>query len=252
LNELVLHGWLVGLVFVGAAAAALALQFLSAPYGRHVRAGWGPTVPNRIGWILMEMPTVVVFCAVYAQGEHAWEAVPLVLLGLWQVHYVHRTFIFPFRLRKSEKRFPLSVAFLAILFNTVNAYVNARWISHFGVYAPEWFADPRFVVGTGLFLVGEAINHHADWVLLHLRAPGETGYKIPTGGLYRWITCPNYFGELVAWTGWAIAAWSVAGVSFAVFTAANLVPRAFQNHAWYREKFDDYPKERKVIVPFLL
>jgi len=251
-SELEIHSIVVALVFVGAAITVLALQFLSAPYGRHERGGWGPTLPNRAGWILMEAPTVLVYCAVYFQGEHAWEAVPLALLGLWQVHYVHRTFIFPFRLRKSDKRFPLSVALIAVVFNTANAYVNARWISQLGTYAPTWLTDPRFILGTGLFIVGELINHHSDWVLINLRKPGESGYKIPKGGLYRWITCPNYFGELVAWTGWAIAAWSIAGVSFAVFTAANLVPRAFQNHAWYLEKFDDYPKERKVIFPFVV
>ena len=200
----------------------------------------------------MEAPTVVVYVAVYVQGDHAWEAAPLALLGLWQLHYVHRTFIFPFRLRKTDKRFPISLALIAVVFNTVNAYVNARWISQFGTYAPGWFADPRFIIGVGLFLLGEAINHHSDYVLLNLRKPGETAYKIPTGGLYGWITCPNYFGELVAWTGWAIAAWSLPGVSFAVFTAANLIPRAFQNHAWYLDNFEDYPKERKVILPFIL
>ncbi len=54
--------------------------------------------------------------------------------------------------------------------------------------------------------VGYAINHHADSVLLSLRKPGETGYKIPYGGLYKYISCPNYFGEMVEWFGFALAA----------------------------------------------
>ena len=51
-------------------------------------------------------------------------------------------------------------------------------------------------------------------ILRNLRAPGETGYKIPVGGLFRWVSSPNYFGELLEWTGWAIATWSIPGVAF--------------------------------------
>ena len=86
---------------------------------------------------------------------------------------------------------------------------------------------------------------------MNLRKPGETGYKIPQGGFYRWVSAPNYFGELLEWLGWAIATWSLAGFSFLVYTAANLGPRAITNHKWYLEKFDDYPEERKALVPFL-
>ncbi|MCA9611606.1 MAG: DUF1295 domain-containing protein, partial [Myxococcales bacterium] len=97
-----------------------------------------------------------------------------------------------------------------------------------------------------------AINHHADHVLRNLRKPGETGYKIPHGGLYRFISCPNYFGEIVEWFGFALAAWTFPGLVFAFFTFANLFPRALDHHKWYRGKFDDYPKSRRAIVPFVL
>ena len=235
-----------------AVPTALALLFVSAPYGRFVRGGWGPTIPSRVGWILMELPAVVGFGAIYLLGQHAFALTPLVLLGFWQLHYVHRTFIFPFRMRATGKRMPLSIPLMAIGFNLLNAYVNARWISHFGSYGAEWLSDPRFLIGAGVFLTGMAINLHADTVLIRLRRPGEKGYKIPQGGLYRWITCPNYFGEILEWCGWAIMTWSLAGLAFAVYTAANLGPRALTNHRWYHDKFPDYPKERRAIIPFLL
>jgi protein-S-isoprenylcysteine O-methyltransferase Ste14 len=196
----------------------------------------------------MESPAVLAFIAIFSLGSHRAELVPLVLLAIWQFHYVYRAFIFPFRVR-SSRRMPLSIAVLGAAYNLLNAYVNARWISEFGVYPREWLADPRFVVGLGIFGLGWLLNQHADHVLLHLRKPGQEGYVIPRGGLYRWVSCPNYLGEMLEWLGWACLCWSFAGLSFFVFTTANLFPRALAHHAWYREKFEDYPRERKAILP---
>ena len=85
-----------------------------------------------------------------------------------------------------------------------------------------------------------------------LRAPGESGYKIPSGGLFRFVSCPNYLGEILEWSGFALATWSVAGLSFAAFTLANLLPRALSNHRWYQKTFPEYPEDRRALVPFLL
>ena len=85
-----------------------------------------------------------------------------------------------------------------------------------------------------------------------LRAPGETGYKNPLGGLYRFVSCPNYPGERLEWFGWALATWSLGGLVFALWTVANLAPRAMANHRWYQEKFEEYPKERRALVPFVV
>jgi hypothetical protein len=57
---------------------------------------------------------------------------------------------------------------------------------------------------------------------------------------------------MIEWTGWAFATLSWPGAVFALWTAANLVPRALQHHAWYRSTFADYPRPRKAIIPFVL
>jgi protein-S-isoprenylcysteine O-methyltransferase Ste14 len=228
----------------------LALTLITAPYGRHTRAGWGPQVRSTTGWIIMEAPASLVFFAFYFLGEHRFETTPLVLLAVWQAHYLHRAFIFPFRRRGGDKPMPLLVALMGVVFNVSNVYLNSRWISHFGHYSSVWLLDPRLLAGVTIFAAGFAINFHSDEVLLRLRKPGETGYKIPAGGFYRWVSSPNYLGELVEWSGWALATWSLAGLTFVVWTAANLVPRAIANHRWYRTQFPNYPLERKRIVPF--
>jgi steroid 5-alpha reductase family enzyme len=239
-------------MFVLAGLTFASVSLLTAPYGRHARAGYGPTVSPRVGWILMESPAMLAFAAIFAAGERRAEVVPLALLALWQIHYVHRTVVFPFRMRSSGKRMPITIALLGMLFNGLNAYLNARWISHFGAYAAEWLADPRFVAGACLFLAGFWINYQADATLFNLRRPGESGYKIPRGGLYELVSCPNYLGELLEWTGWAVATWSLSGLAFAVYTAANLAPRAVAHHRWYKKQFADYPARRKALIPFVV
>ena len=229
----------------------VALFVVTAPYGRHTRAGWGPSLPSTLGWLIMEAPASLAFIAFYLGGAARAQLVPMVLLALWQLHYVNRAFVYPFRRRGGDKPMPVAVVALGVTFNLANAWLNARWLSHFAAYSDAWLYDPRFAVGAALFLVGFAINQHADHVLRTLRAPGERGYKIPDGGLYRFVSAPNYLGEILEWSGWALASWSPAGLAFAVWTAANLVPRAVANHRWYRRTFPAYPTGRRALVPFL-
>lgn len=252
MTEAVIYKYLLWAVFAFAVVTFIALRFITAPYGRHAREGWGPTVPHRVGWIAMELVPVIGFAAVFFLDPTV-AAVPLVLFGLWQVHYIHRALIFPFMTRSLGKRMPVVIMLAAMFFNGLNTYLNARWISHFGEYSLSWLTDPRFVVGVVLFVAGLVINIHSDRVLIRLREPGETsGYKVPRDGFYRWVSAPNYLGEIIEWIGWAVATWSPAGLAFAVYTAANLIPRALDNHQWYRETFEDYPEDRKALVPHVL
>ncbi|GFR68107.1 3-oxo-5-alpha-steroid 4-dehydrogenase [Elysia marginata] len=80
---------------------------------------------------------------------------------------------------------------------------------------------------------------------------GCVGYYIPYGGLFELVSCPNYFGELVQWIGWALATWSLAGFVWACFSAATFLARAHHNHMWYKENFENYPPNRKAVIPFL-
>ena len=229
------------------------LFFIVAPYGRHTRKGWGPEIPSTLGWILMEAPSPIGFAIWFLLGDRKSDPAAIAFLVLWQVHYLNRAFVFPLRRRGGQKPMPLAIALQGCFFNLVNAYLNGRYLFTFGpVRGAGWLADPRFLVGALLFFAGLAINLHADGVLRDLRRPGETGYRIPEGGLYRFITCPNYFGEVLEWIGFAICTFSPAGLAFAVWTAANLLPRARANHRWYLDKFPDYPKSRRAVIPLLM
>ncbi len=246
----------VALLWAWAGVALLsfvALVFIAAPYGRHARSGFGPLISSTVGWVVMEAPAPLLFLLFFLLGDRHDNPVALVFLFVWLVHYVNRAFIFPFRRRGGQARMPLSIASSAFLFNVVNAYLQGRYLNTLAApYETSWLADPRFVLGATLFVAGFLMNLRADAVLRKLRRPGETGYRIPRGGMYRFVSCPNYLGEIIEWIGWALMTWSLPGLVFAAWTAANLGPRAVAHHRFYRARFSDYPRERKALIPYLL
>lgn len=73
-------------VALGAFFAMTALMFImvnffgNAPYGRHVRRGWGFGVAVREAWIIMESPALFVMALVYHMGQFELLHVPHVLL----------------------------------------------------------------------------------------------------------------------------------------------------------------------------
>ena len=250
MNDISVYSFLLRLSFFLAIVVFIAMFFFNAPYGRHIHSRWGATVPNRLGWLLMESPAALLFAAYFVLGRPTRGLPEIAFLVMWEAHYLHRAFVYPFQISDGRKRFPLAIVGMALIFNAGNAYLNGYYIFHLsGGYPEGWLVTARFLLGLGLFAGGYALNRWSDRKLSLLRAPGEMGYKIPQGGFFKWISCPNYLGEIIEWSGWALATWSLAGLSFAVWTFANLAPRARAHHAWYRANFPEYPSERKALIP---
>ncbi|MDP8223295.1 MAG: DUF1295 domain-containing protein [Candidatus Lernaella stagnicola] len=243
-----------GFVVAWSALSLLIFLYLlarPAPYGRHQRAGWGPGIRARAGWLWMELPAVLAFAVFFVMGLSRVGVVTLSFFLIWQFHYVYRTFIFPARLPATTKTMPLTIVLSGFVFNVANAYLNGRYLFELGpAYPLAWFSDPRFVIGTATFTVGFLIHSRSDAALIRLRREGG-GYRVPHGGLFRFISCPNYFGEILQWGGWALLTWSPGGLVFFIWTAANLLPRARAHHQWYQRTFADYPARRRAVIPFL-
>lgn len=224
-------------------------------YGRYMKANQKNTIAERKGWLLFEAPQWFSFALVFwlTAAETNMNAATYVLFALWQGHYLYRALIYPLRMKTQGKRLPIETVYFGIFFNAANGFVNAYAVGHASHLAEAaWLLDPRFLVGFVVAVCGWLINFHSDSVLVNLRKPGETGYKIPHGGMFRYVSAANYFGEIVLWTGWAIMSWTPAGLVFAFFTVCNLGPRAISHHKWYVSTFPDYPQHRKALIPGLL
>ncbi|XP_023560586.1 3-oxo-5-alpha-steroid 4-dehydrogenase 1 isoform X2 [Octodon degus] len=198
--------------------AFLWIRWYGSPYGRYSSQYSGPCVPVRAAWVLQELPSLawpLLECAC-ASAVRLDRLPNRVLLAMFLVHYIYRTLIFPFVIR-GGKPTPLFTCVTAFLFCLYNGYLQSRYLSHYAVYAEDWVTQPCFLAG----------------------------------GLFEYVTAANYLGESVEWFGFALASWSLQGAAFALFTFCVLLSRAMHHHRWYLEKFEDYPKSRKILIPFL-
>jgi len=237
-----------------AVGASVAMFRVTAPFGRHTTEKWGPTINNKLGWFIMELPSIAIMTWFLLTGNDTMPSFVWVLFGLWILHYFNRTVIYPMRIKPTPKRMPVVIVGSAIFFNLVNAGLNGYYLAEIATaeqYSQSWLISWNFIFGLVLFIAGMYINIRSDNMLIHLRKPGETGYKIPKGFLFDYVSSPNLFGEIIQWTGFALMAWNLPAFTFMFWTMANLVPRAKNHHDWYRKHFTDYPKNRKVIFPFV-
>jgi 3-oxo-5-alpha-steroid 4-dehydrogenase 1 len=241
---------LVLLQFLVCPLVLIALLYITAPYGRHFSSGWGPVLPNRLAWFLMELPALLVIGIVLVTSHQALTAAILIPWFMWTVHYAYRTFIFPALMRPSGKNFPALLVLFALVFNTLNGYNNGLALLASSA-AGEHLPSGHFVFGVSLFAAGFWLHFSSDRLIRNLRKDGFTGYRIPCGTWFDRVSNPNYLGEILQWVGWAILTWTWAGLAFALFTACNLAPRAVANHRWYRQTFPDYPRGRKILFPGL-
>ena len=236
-----------------AAIVFFALYFVEAGYGMLFDKKWGFPIPNKIAWVCMEAPVFFVMLILWAQSERQFETVPLLFFLFFELHYLQRSFIFPL-LIKGKSKMPLGIMAMGIVFNLLNGYIQGMWIFFLapeGLYSSKWLTTPQFILGTMVFFCGMAINWQADYIVRHLRKPGDTNHYLPRGGMFEYVTSANYFGELMEWCGFAILTWSASGALFAWWTFANLVPRA--NTIWHKYKamFGEEVGSKKRIIPFI-
>ncbi|XP_038671342.1 3-oxo-5-alpha-steroid 4-dehydrogenase 2-like [Scyliorhinus canicula] len=206
-------------------------------------------IPAKIGWFVQELPSFLVPVLLIYQSGSLDNLGSKLLLFLFCGHYFHRTLIYGCFTRGNAVE--ISFVLKGFIFCTCNGYLQGHNLIYCTKYDESWITDFRFLFGLVLFLLGMTFNIHSDHLLRKLREPGEVTYKIPTGGLFEYVSVPNYFGEIVEWFGYSIASWTFPAFAFAIFSAVCLGSRAWHHHRFYVAKFQEYPKSRKVLIPFL-
>lgn len=252
-----LHTFYLFLIIMTAVALVVyvSLFFVDAGYGKFYNPKWGPAVNNKLGWVLMESPVFIAMLVLWLCSDRRGDMVRLAFLFLFELHYIHRSFVFPFQLR-GKSVMPLSIIVMGVVFNVLNALMQGGWIFYLSpedYYSADWLTDPRFIIGFLVFIIGMYINIQSDDIIRNLRKEGDTKHYLPKGGMFRYVTSANYFGEFVEWVGFAILTWSWAGAVFAWWTFANLAPRAHRIYDAYKLEFGDELDTKKVkrFIPFI-
>ena len=233
----------------------ISLYFVTAGYGQFRSKAWGLSLDNKVAWVLMEAPVFFVMGYIWWTSGCSLHVPELVLLCLFELHYFQRSFVFPLLL-SGKSCMPVAIMLMGVCFNVINGLLQGG-----GLY---WYPNPDFaegasyllrwnaIFGIALFIAGMTINLHSDYVIRHLRAPGDTRHYLPSRGFYRYVTSANYFGELLEWVGFALCANTLVAWLFPIWTAANLVPRAHSIHKKYRAEFsDEAVGRRKRVIPFI-
>jgi 3-oxo-5-alpha-steroid 4-dehydrogenase 1 len=251
-----------------------------APYGKFGgHKSVGVSLDPRLGWFLMELPASISFLYHFYIGrklklekerketnlEKKMEGpsgyMPKILFFLWCRHYFNRGFYFPLTIRVaqgSKQSFALYNSLIGAIFLSAHGYLNARMFSQYGTwFTNDWLRNPRFIIGLIIYEIGFWITVHSEHVMKNLRPANgiiseAERYKIPVGGMFNYVTNASYLGELTAWLGFVILTSSPSALPVFLISLANLVPRSFEQHKWYLKKFPNYPKDRKVLIPFLL
>ncbi|OMH79248.1 putative enoyl reductase [Zancudomyces culisetae] len=108
------------------------------------------------------------------------------------------------------------------------------------------------MLATLSFLFFEASNLVTHMNLSSLRPKdGSTERKIPYGYGFDLVTCPNYFYEIMSWVAFSGISRTWASYIFIGFSAYQMVVWAIKKHKIYKKEFPNYPKDRKIIFPYV-
>ena len=243
--ELILIPWLIlGII------AFIALFWVNAPYGKFSSNNIKFALPYKLGWIIQEIISPLSFSYFFFINGTNKSIITWFFFTTWITHYIYRSIIFPLRMKNNTSEISLSVLSSAIFFNAINGFINGYYLGNLATYSNIYIYKLNFIFGLFILIIGVIINIKSDNILITIKNK-DCGYKIPKGFLYKYISCPNYFGEIIEWFGFALMTLSFPALIFFIWTISNLVPRAIATHRWYKNKFDDYPTEKKIIFPFI-
>ncbi|KAF4723099.1 3-oxo-5-alpha-steroid 4-dehydrogenase 1 [Perkinsus olseni] len=232
------------LIVVFSAVLLVGIFGITAAYGKMIESGYGSysfQIDPRLGWFLQEFPSLAFPLLCLLTQWSNLHPCQVLLLGMLILHYLQRSIIYPV-LMHSHRKTSISIVLYAFAFCCTNGSLQSAWTRC--VFDPSQISAVQLVIGVSLYFTGLLVNLQSDHILRNLRrgAKDAQRYYIPYGGMFRFISCPNYFGEMMEWLGYAMASgWGLAPVTFAsgssqaFCTFANLFPRALQQHKWYQD-----------------
>ena len=182
-------------------------------------------------------------------------------MAFWELHFMRRTLEVLF-VHQYKRRMPIVESIGA----PVYYWFFAIWIAW--SMRPESGYEQSFlalvILGSIIFFIGETGNCVCHIQLRKFRDEKRPTYMssasrhvLPHGLLFNQVSCPHYFYEILSWTGFFLATWTLAAVLFLLATIITLVVYARKKHKAYLQEFDGkdgselYPANRTALIPFI-
>ncbi|KAE8692425.1 Steroid 5-alpha-reductase DET2 [Hibiscus syriacus] len=163
----------------------ISLYFLQAPYGKHNRSHH----LSSSGLVLHGKPHPLAHSPALPLRPTFFQPKSLILIYPFLLHYFNRTVLYPLRLSRNGngEGFPVSIALTAFGFNLLNAYLQARWVSH---YKDDYERDGlfwwKFLCGLLIYGDGMWVNIWADEVLVGLKNRAAADIRFRVEGCSSW------------------------------------------------------------------
>lgn len=139
---------------------------------------------------------------------------------------------------------PFTTLAIASFYTLVAGFLS--YLNRWPLPAP----DGLFWLGLFLFIFGETANFVHHKILADLRG-ASSEYILPRGGWFDYVVCPHYLFEIVAWLGILLLSRHLFALIALLGMAGYLLARSRRTLTWYRQKFPNFPSNRKAILPFL-
>jgi very-long-chain enoyl-CoA reductase len=205
----------------------------------------GSGIPSRLGMLILYFsPIVALYFSVRGYLANA-SLIQWILFASIGLHFTKRALESLFLHKYSGSiglSATISIAFFYSFASFFIGYLNRN---------PLHSIDFLFVLGFVFYIVGNLGNFIHHKILADLRKD-SLEYVIPKGGLFQYVVCPHYLFEIFTWLGIFLFSRHLGALLVLGMIIAYLCARSLVTLKWYREKFAEFPKHVKAMIPFVL
>ncbi|KAI9023828.1 3-oxo-5-alpha-steroid 4-dehydrogenase-domain-containing protein [Phycomyces nitens] len=202
-------------------------------------------LPSRIGMLFIYSPALAasIFSFLYAYSK-SMNTYIILCTALCSLHYIKRVCEATMLHHYSGTSFIRDVLIISTSYLSFTLAVF-----YFSTLVPvRNRVSNEVLFGVILFFFGEGLNHYHHRILADLRKDGSKEYKIPRKGLFQYLWCPHYLGEIIGFFGVALVSQSFIIVAFQISSTAYLLARSHNTRKWYESRFPNAPR-RACVIP---
>ncbi|CAO3642869.1 unnamed protein product [Cunninghamella echinulata] len=200
-------------------------------------------VPSRLGMLVIYIPSLIV-CLISLFSWSSSQPIHVQLVSFFSsLHFLKRLYEVLFVHRYSGQsvlQHNIIISFSYVGFSICQLYFTSLVPSHA-------LNQSEMKLGMCLFFLGEGLNHYHHCILSNLRSGESKEYKIPTGGLFKYIWCPHYLGEIISFIAMTFLSQHILVFIFQLSSAAYLAVRAYNTKLWYHQRFKSIPRKASLF-----